>query len=162
MQFLFPFSRWLAQFLIPLKLFFLWRHLYKEGRFQENSERKTFAAMKGETCLSNLREEGKDHSELGFELIRLTRWYSSITLSGLIIGVFLARQFLEKNGDRLNFCLFLEWTMVSSLFSWTTWIQYYSSYFVETIEVAHLSPRALLCQGWLQTHTHTQTQALWA
>lgn len=70
------------------------------------------------------------------------------------------RQFLEKNGDRLHFCLFFKWTMVSSLFSWTMGIKYYSSCFVKTIKNAHLSWRAHLSQGWLQTHTHTQ--ALWA
>lgn len=40
--------------------------------------------MKGETCLSNLREEGKGNSEGVFELIRLPRCYSSIRLGGLI------------------------------------------------------------------------------
>lgn len=64
------------------------------------------------------------------------------------------RQFLEKNGDRLHFCLFFEWTMMSSFFSWTMGIHYYSSHFVKTIQVADLSRRAHLCQGWLQTHTH--------
>lgn len=70
------------------------------------------------------------------------------------------RQFLEKNGDRLHFCLFFKWTMVSSLFSWTMGIKYYSSCFVKTIKIAHLSWGAHLCQGWLQTHTHTSTVSL--
>lgn len=111
--------------------------------------------MKGETCLSNLREEREDNSEWGFELMRLTRWYSSITLSSLIFVLNLMRQSLEKNGDRLHFCLFLEWTMVSSLFSWTMEIQYYSSRFVKTIKVAHLSQG--LAAG---THTDTNTVSL--
>lgn len=157
MQFLFLFSRWRAQFLISLNSFSYGGSC--TNRVQENSGLKTFAAMKGETCLSNLREEGKDNSEWGFQLIRLTRWYSSITLVfWFLFFLFLMRQFLEKNGDSLHFCLFFEWTVVSSLFSWTMGIKYYSLCFVKTIKVAHLSWRAHLFQGWLQTHT----QALWA
>lgn len=40
--------------------------------------------MKGENCLSNLREEKKDNSEGIFELVRLTKYYSSVRLRCLI------------------------------------------------------------------------------
>lgn len=45
---------------------------------------------------------------------------------------FFMRQFSEKNGDKLHFCLFSKWTMVSSPLSRTMGIWYNSWCFVKT------------------------------
>lgn len=104
MQFLFPFSSWLAQFLISSMSFSC------EGSCTSKRDSKkklrTLAALRGETCLGNLREEGKDNSEGVLELITPTIEVLFLNRLWVLIFFFLMRQFSEKNGDKLHFCLF--------------------------------------------------------
>lgn len=53
-----------------------------------------FAAAKRETCLGNLREEGKDSSEGVFELTTLSRCYSSMDF--IYILFFLDKTFSQE------------------------------------------------------------------
>lgn len=71
------------------------------------------------------------------------------------------RQFSEKNGGKLHFCLFSKWTMVSSPLSRTMGIWYNSWCFVRTIRLAHLSWRAHLCQGCLHTCSRAWALQAW-
>lgn len=61
-----------------------------------------FAAAKRETCLGNLREEGKDSSEGVFELTTLSRCYSSMDFIYILF-------FLDKTFSQ-------EWAEASFLF----------------------------------------------
>lgn len=150
MQFLFPFSSWPAQFLISSKSFSCEGSCTSER--DSKKKLRTLAAVRGETCLGNLREEGKDNSEGVFELITPTIEVLFLNRLWVLIFFFGWGNFLRRMGVSFIFICFLseQWCPPSP-FSWTMGIWYNSWCFVRTIKLAHLSWRAHLCQGCLHT-----------
>lgn len=118
MQFLFPFSSWLAQFLISSMSFSC------EGSCTSKRDSKkklrTLAALRGETCLGNLREEGKDNSEGVLELITPTIEVLFLNRLWVLIFFFLWGNLVRRTGTSFIFVCFLseQWCPPPCLEQW--------------------------------------------